>query len=203
MTDTHPQPAQLLRADPGPDTLARLHERLAERAEGERLLDVAYRILDTPLGALLLAATETGLVRVAYACQDHDRVLGDLAARVSPRLLAAPRRLDSTARQIDEYLTGRRRRFDLTLDRQLSGGFRLAVLDGLADIAYGQTATYAAVAAAAGNPKAVRAAGTACATNPLPIVIPCHRVVRSDGSIGGYAGGPQAKAALLEMEASR
>jgi methylated-DNA-[protein]-cysteine S-methyltransferase len=182
--------------------LRRLHDRLADRADADGLLDVAYRLVDTPVGTLLLAATETGLVRVAYASEGHDQVLATLAARISPRILNAPKRLDAAAREIDEYFAGRRRGFDLPLDYSLSKGFRRLVLDHLSDIAYGHTASYAAVAAAAGNPRAVRAAATACATNPLPVVVPCHRVVRSDGSVGGYVGGPAAKQTLLRLEAA-
>ncbi|MGH9075415.1 MAG: methylated-DNA--[protein]-cysteine S-methyltransferase [Acidimicrobiales bacterium] len=179
---------------------ARLHAGLAARAEAEDLLDVAYRTVDTPVGPLLLAATRQGLVRVAFARQGHDRVLAALADAISPRVLAAPARLDAAAREIDEYFAGRRTRFDLPLDRRLSAGFRRQVLDRLADIAYGSTSSYAGVARSAGNPRAVRAVGTACATNPLPIVVPCHRVVRSDGAPGGYAGGQAAKLALLALE---
>jgi methylated-DNA-[protein]-cysteine S-methyltransferase len=178
----------------------RLHTRLVAAAEKAGVLDVAYRTIDTPVGALLLAATDKGLVRVAYASEDHDLVLQQLADRVSPRVLRAPARLDSSARELDEYFAGRRDRFDLRLDFQLSRGFRRTVLSHLTEIGYGTTASYAAVAAAAGNPKAVRAAATACATNPLPVVVPCHRVVRSDGSIGGYAGGTDVKKALLALE---
>lgn len=182
--------------------LRRLHDRLADRADAEDLLDVAYRTLDTPVGTLLLAATRAGLVRVAYPTEGHDQVLATLAARVSPRILHAPRRLDVAAHELEEYFAGRRRGFELPLDRSLSKGFRRLVLDHLSDIAYGHTASYAAVAAAAGNPRAVRAAATACATNPLPVVVPCHRVVRSDGSVGSYVGGPAAKQTLLRLEAA-
>lgn len=182
------------------ETTARLRARLATVAATEDLLDVAYRAFETPVGSLLLAATPRGLVRVAYPTANHDRVLADLAARISPRVLHAPARLDGVTRQLDEYFTGRRRRFDLPLDLQLARGFRLAVLAQLRAIAYGSTASYAAVAAAAGNPRAMRAVGTACATNPLAIVVPCHRVLRSDGSLGGYAGGLPAKTALLALE---
>jgi methylated-DNA-[protein]-cysteine S-methyltransferase len=179
---------------------ARLHARLLVAAEADGLLDVAYRTLDTPVGRLLLAATEVGLVRVAY--DDPDTVLATLAERISPRILEAPRRLDDAARELDEYFAGTRRTFDLALDRRLSSGFRRDVLAHLPEIGYGTTASYAAVAALAGNPKAVRAVGSACATNPLPVVVPCHRVVRSDGTMGGYAGGPAAKATLLALEAA-
>jgi methylated-DNA-[protein]-cysteine S-methyltransferase len=129
-------------------------------------------------------------------------VLQQLADRVSPRVLRAPARLDPAAREIEEYFAGRRTRFDLPLDLRLSAGFRRTVLTHLTDIAYGTTASYATVAAAAGNPRAVRAVGSACATNPLPVVLPCHRVVRSDGTIGRYVGGTDAKRTLLTLEAA-
>ncbi|MFC4564897.1 methylated-DNA--[protein]-cysteine S-methyltransferase [Nocardiopsis mangrovi] len=180
--------------------LARLRERLAARAGREGILDVAYRTIDTPVGSLLLASTEEGLIRVAYAVQDHQAVLAQLADKVGPRILEAPPRLEDAVRQMEEYFAGRRTRFDLPLDRRLSRGFRRDVLDHLPRIAYGRTESYAEVAAASGSPKAVRAVGTACATNPLPVVVPCHRVVRSDGSPGGYAGGEAAKLALLALE---
>ena len=188
---------------PHPDasTLDRLHARLVETAAADGTLDIAYRTLDSPLGSLLLAASATGLVRVAYASEGHDAVLASLAGRVSPRVLRAPARLDDAAHEIDDYFAGRRRTFDLPLDLQLAHGFRREVLAHLRDITYGTTASYAAVATAAGRPAAVRAVGTACAVNPLPIVIPCHRVVRSDGSLGGYVGGVAAKQALLALEA--
>ncbi|MCW2597735.1 MAG: putative methylated-DNA--protein-cysteine methyltransferase [Jatrophihabitans sp.] len=179
-----------------------LHERLAERAATDGILDVAYRTLDTPVGTLLLAATERGLVRVAFDGEGHEAVLAALAARISPRVLEAPKRLDTAAQEIEEYFAGRRHTFDVPLDLSLSSGFRRQVLDHLPDIAYGHTASYATVAALAGSPRAVRAVGTACATNPLPVVVPCHRVVRSDGSFGGYRGGPEAKRTLLELEAT-
>jgi len=178
----------------------RLHRRLVAAANAAGLLDVAYRTIDTPVGALLLAATPKGLVRVAYASQDHDLVLEGLARDVSPRILRAPARLDGVAREIEEYFAGRRRTFDVPLDLQLSHGFRRTILSHLPEIGYGKTASYAAVAKAAGHPKAVRAAGSACASNPLPVVVPCHRVVRSDGTIGQYVGGVDAKRALLTLE---
>jgi methylated-DNA-[protein]-cysteine S-methyltransferase len=178
----------------------RLHQRLVDAANAAGLLDVAYRTLDTPVGSLLLAATPQGLVRVAYAGQDHDLVLEHLARDVSPRVLRAPGRLDRVARELDEYFAGRRRTFDVPLDLRLSRGFRRTVLSHLSAIGYGTTASYAAVAKASGNPKAVRAVGSACASNPLPLVVPCHRVVRSDGSIGQYVGGIAAKEILLTLE---
>jgi methylated-DNA-[protein]-cysteine S-methyltransferase len=195
---------RLFAALPTQDTpaLTRLHARLADEAQREGVLDIAYRTLDTPVGRLLLAATGKGLVKVAFSVQDHDAVLRQLADRISPRILNAPGRLDETSRQLDEYFTGERKRFELPLDWRLSKGFRREVLTHLRDIGYGHTESYAQVAAAAGSPRAVRAVGTACATNPLPLVVPCHRVVRSDGSAGGYAGGADAKRTLLALEAA-
>jgi methylated-DNA-[protein]-cysteine S-methyltransferase len=183
-------------------TLARLHSRLERDAKHADLLDVAYRTLDTPLGSLLLAATPAGLLRVAYASEGHDAVLASLAEKVSPRILRAPARLDDAAREIDEYFTGSRTRFDLPLDLRLADGFRRQVIEHLSEIGYGHRESYAAVAAAIGNPRAVRAVGSACARNPLPLVIPCHRVVRTDGSIGQYVGGADAKQTLLTLEAA-
>jgi methylated-DNA-[protein]-cysteine S-methyltransferase len=187
---------------PTPEHLGVLQARLATAARDQGILDVAYRIVDSPVGSLLLAATETGLVRVAFAIEDHDTVLQALADRISPRILNAPGRLDPVARELDEYFAGRRQTFDLDLDWRLSAGFRNLVLHQLPQIGYGHTASYAAVAQLAGNPKAVRAVGTACATNPLPLVVPCHRVVRSDGTMGQYRGGPDAKRVLITLEAA-
>jgi methylated-DNA-[protein]-cysteine S-methyltransferase len=193
----------LTRAYPdAPERLNRLRDQLAAAAQADGVLDVAYRTVDSPVGTLLLAATDLGLVRVAFASEDHDAVLQGLSERISPRVLNAPARLDATARQLAEYFAGRRHAFDVALDWRLSTGFRSTVLHHLTDIDYGHTASYATVAQLAGNPKAVRAVGTACATNPLPVVVPCHRVVRSDGSMGGYRGGPDAKRVLLDLEAS-
>ena len=187
----------------GDKHLAALQARLAAAADVEGVLDVAYRTVDTPVGSLLLAATERGLVRVAYASEDHDAVLQMLADRISPRLLHAPARLDAVATELEEYFAGDRRAFDFPLDWQLSSGFRSTVLHHLAvDVGYGQTASYSTVARLAGSPKAVRAVGSACATNPLPVVVPCHRVLRGDGTAGGYVGGPGAKKALLSLEAA-
>ena len=182
--------------------LAALHAQLLVRADAAALVDVAYRTMDSPIGPLLLAATEAGLVRVAFEREDLEVVLAGLAATISPRVLEAPQRLDPVARELDEYFAGDRRSFDLALDFQLAKGFRLDVLRHLTDIGYGHTASYAAVAAAVGNPRAVRAVGTACAVNPLPLVVPCHRVVRSDGVSGNYRGGPEAKKTLLALESA-
>jgi methylated-DNA-[protein]-cysteine S-methyltransferase len=184
-------------------TLARLHRRLEHSADADGILDVAYRTVDSPVGPLLLAATTIGLVRVAYGIEDHDAVLAKLASTVSPRVLRAPARLDDAARQLDEYFAKRRDHFEVPVDLRLAEGFRRSVIEHLRDIGYGRRASYAEVAAAVGSPRAVRAVGTACAHNPLPVVIPCHRVVRSNGSTGQYVGGAAAKAALLDLEAAR
>lgn len=188
---------------PADANLTALRTRLADRAQETGLLDVAYRTLDTPVGTLLVAATPAGLVRVAYEREDLGQVLATLAAKVSPRILAAPRRLDSVARQLEEYFSGRRHHFDLTVDLALASGFRRQVLTYLPTIDYGRTASYASVADAVNNPNAVRAVGSACATNPLPLVIPCHRVVRSDGGTGEYIGGADTKRQLLDLEAAK
>jgi methylated-DNA-[protein]-cysteine S-methyltransferase len=195
-------PTTTFRAPIEAATLARLHAQLEQRADAEGLLDVAYTTVDTPVGKLLLAATAKGLVRVAYETEDHDRVLETLAEKVSPRLLRAPKRLDAAARELDEYFGRTRRVFDLEVDLSLSHGFRQLVQRHLPEIAYGQTRSYKEMAEMVGNPKAVRAVGSACATNPLPVVVPCHRVLRTDGSLGGYIGGLEAKTALLELEAA-
>ena len=189
--------------DAGEDAvLARLHARLASAARQQDLLDVAYTVVSTPVGELLLAATPAGLVRVGFGVEGHDAVLAQLSARVSPRIMQAPERLAEPVRQLEEYFAGTRKQFNLALDLRLATGFRRTVVEHLPDIGYGATASYAALAALAGSPGAVRAAGTACARNPLPVVVPCHRVVRSDGKIGNYLGGTEAKAALLAMEAA-
>jgi methylated-DNA-[protein]-cysteine S-methyltransferase len=182
--------------------LLAMRDRLADEAERRGLLDVAFDTIATPIGSLLLATTTVGLVRVAFDVENHDHVLHQLAATVSPRVLASPARLAPAARQIREYFAGTRRAFDLPLDLQLTKGFRRSVIDHLRRIEYGHTQSYAQVAAAAGSPNAVRAAGSACATNPLPVVVPCHRVVRTDGTIGKYLGGTDAKRALLALEAA-
>ncbi|HET7398001.1 MAG TPA: methylated-DNA--[protein]-cysteine S-methyltransferase [Intrasporangium sp.] len=185
-----------------PDRLAALHDQLAARARDESLVDVAYRTVDSPLGELLLAATPVGLVRVAFAREGHDAVLARLAALLGPRVLRSHRELDPAAAQLDDYFAGRRHGFDVPLDLRLARGFRLVVLEHLRRIPYGARESYAVVAAAAGSPRAVRAVGSACATNPLPVVVPCHRVVRTDGALGGYLGGLAAKEYLLGLESA-
>lgn len=197
------RPETLLPSVPVPaGTLQHLHRRLEAAAAEAGVLDVAYTVLDTPVGPLLLAATERGLVRVAYAREEHEKVLAELADRLGPRVLHAPARLEPAAEQLREYFAGTRTRFELPLDRSLSQGFRRRVQEHLPGIGYGSTRSYGEVARSVGSPRAVRAVGSACATNPLPVVVPCHRVLRSDGGLGGYIGGTAAKSALLELEAA-
>jgi methylated-DNA-[protein]-cysteine S-methyltransferase len=174
--------------------------RLAARASAEGLLDVAYATADSPFGSLLLARTPQGLVRVGLPNQDADELLIDLATRVSPRVLEAPAQLDDARRELDLYFEGRLTEFDLPLDWQLSRDFRRRVLRAIARIPYGQTRSYTQMATSAGNERAVRAAGTACGTNPIPLVVPCHRVLRSGGALGGYGGGLPMKEELLRLE---
>ena len=206
MTDTPSLPEHLTTNErealfPLPDpALAGLRARLVQQADDAGLVEIAYRTLDTPVGPLLLAATAQGLVRVAFEREGFDAVLAALASRVSPRMLEAPGRLEEAAAELEEYFTGTRRRFDLPLDRALSTGFREKVQRVLPRIDYGSTRSYKEIAELVGSPRAVRAVGTACATNPLPIVVPCHRVLRTDGALGGYIGGLDAKTALLSLE---
>jgi methylated-DNA-[protein]-cysteine S-methyltransferase len=175
-------------------------QRLAERASKEGLLDVAYATTDSPFGKLLLARTPRGLVRVSLPAYDPGEALEELAARISPRVLEAPAELDEARRQLDLYFEGKLTEFDLPLDWRLTQGFRGKVQRAIARIPYGQTRSYMQLAASAGNERAVRAAGTACGSNPIPIVVPCHRVLRSGGGLGGYGGGLPMKRALLELE---
>jgi methylated-DNA-[protein]-cysteine S-methyltransferase len=193
---------ELFASPADPDVLSKLRHRLGLAAEAEGVLDIAYTTVDSPVGTLLLAATPRGLLRVAYNVEDHDRVLETLSQQISPRVLRAPHRLDAAVRELGEYFGGQRRAFSLPLDLSLSRGFRQLVQRLLPEIGYGQTRTYRQVAELAGSPKAIRAVGTACATNPLPVVVPCHRVLRADGTLGGYVGGLDAKATLLRLEAA-
>jgi methylated-DNA-[protein]-cysteine S-methyltransferase len=178
-------------------------DKLKRRAAAEGLLDVAYTTADSPFGPLLLARTDRGLVRVGLPNQDAEALLADLAARVSPRVLEAPKELDEVRRELDLYFEGKLNRFDLPLDWRLSGGFRQRVLQAINRIPYGETRSYTEMARKAGNERAVRAAGTACGSNPIPLVVPCHRVLRTGGALGGYGGGLPMKEALLELERIR
>jgi len=177
-------------------------QRLAERADAEGLLDVAYANVDSPFGPLLVAATPRGLVRVNLPAYDPEQTLEELAARISPRVLEAPARLDNARRELDLYFEGKLTEFDLPLDWRLTDGFRKKVQRAIFRIPYGKTRSYTEIARSAGNERAVRAAGTACGSNPLPIVVPCHRVLRSGGALGGYGGGLPMKEALLRLEGS-
>jgi methylated-DNA-[protein]-cysteine S-methyltransferase len=181
--------------------MSTLLDDVQRRAEAEGLVDVAWTVTDSPIGPLTLAATPAGLVRLSFG--DDDEAIDDLARRVSPRVLRAPGRLDDVRRQLDEYFEGRRHDFDLPLDWQLSSGFRRQVLDQLVRVPYGQTVSYKDLAERAGNPKASRAAGTAMATNPIAVIVPCHRCLRTSGDLGGYGGGLDAKVWLLHLEGSR
>ncbi|MGO9498062.1 MAG: methylated-DNA--[protein]-cysteine S-methyltransferase [Solirubrobacteraceae bacterium] len=175
---------------------------LTAAAAAAGLLDVAYATLDSPVGKLLLAVTPKGLVRLAYleGGEGEAEVLEELATKVSPRVLAAPTRLDDPRRELDQYFAGRRRDFDLPLDWQLTRGFARRVLEATSRIPYGSTATYKAVATEAGNERAFRAAGNALGSNPIPIIVPCHRILHSGGGLGGYTGGLDRKRVLLAVE---
>jgi methylated-DNA-[protein]-cysteine S-methyltransferase len=183
-----------------PEVPAELRAQVAERAAEEGLLDVAYASADSPFGELTVAATPRGLVLLAYPDRPRDEVLERLAERVSPRVLEAPRRLDRVRRELDEYFAGSRREFDVPIDWSLTAGFGQRVLRSTARIGFGELRTYREVARGAGNERAVRAAGNALGANPMPVVVPCHRVVRTGGGLGGYTGGLERKEQLLRLE---
>jgi len=174
--------------------------RLSTRIAAEGLADVSYAPVESPFGTLLAAATTRGLVRVAFPEEDVDVVLERLARQLSPRIIEAPGPLDPIKRELDEYFAGRRRAFELPLDWALIGVFARRVLRATSAIPYGSVHTYSEVAAEAGSPRGSRAAGNALGSNPIPIVIPCHRVLRTGGALGGYAGGLPRKRYLLELE---
>jgi methylated-DNA-[protein]-cysteine S-methyltransferase len=189
--------SDLRRPQPEPDDLP----DLSEAAAAAGLLDVAYATLDSPLGPLLVATTPRGLVRLAYIdYTDADAVLENLAVIISPRIMAAPRRLDEPRRELDEYFAGRRESFDLPVDWGMTRGFARRVLQATAKIPFGATSTYKQVAAEAGSPRGSRAAGNALGSNPIPIVVPCHRILHSGGGLGGYTGGLEKKRLLLGVE---
>jgi methylated-DNA-[protein]-cysteine S-methyltransferase len=189
--------ARLLRRDLPDGALPRLD--LAAARAG--LLDVAYTTVDSPVGPLLLAMTERGLVRLAYLGEgERDLVLEELAARVSPRMLEAPSKLDEPRRELDQYFAGARKDFEFPIDWSLSHGFGRRVLRATARIPFGSVSTYKDVAAGAGSPRGYRAAGNALGANPLPIVVPCHRVLHAGGGLGGYTGGLDRKQLLLGLE---
>jgi methylated-DNA-[protein]-cysteine S-methyltransferase len=182
------------------DEASRAASGLLARAELEGLVDVAYTTVDSPLGPLLAAGTEQGLVRLAFPEESHDAVLADLARRLSPRVMEAPARLDPVRRELEGYFAGRLRSFEVGLDWSLIEGFARRVLQATAAIPFGGVSSYGEVAGQAGSPRGSRAAGNALGANPIPIVIPCHRVLRAGGALGGYAGGPERKRWLLRLE---
>ena len=190
---------------PGGD-LDRAVQGLLARADRDGLIDIAYATVDSPFGKLLVARTDRGVVRVKLPGGRDGRIsdedtLEALASDVSPRILEAPARLDQERRELEEYFEGKRDHFDVPVDWALtSPGFRSRALHAVAKIPYGKVKTYAEIAKAAGNPRAFRAAGTACGRNPIPLIVPCHRVVQSGGGIGQYGGGPEMKRALLDLE---
>ena len=176
-------------------------DSFARRAEAEELVDIAYANVDSPFGSLLAAVTDRGLVTVVIDGDDEAH-LDRLSREVSPRILEAPARLDAVRRELDEYFAGRRTDFDTPVDWRLVHGFSLKVLEATAAIPYGRVSTYKDMAIQAGSPKAARAAGNALGSNPIPIVVPCHRVLHSGGGLGGYGGGLPMKKFLLELEGS-
>jgi methylated-DNA-[protein]-cysteine S-methyltransferase len=179
--------------------VSNLVDAALRRADAEGLVDVGWVVEDTPVGPLTLAATPDGLVRIGFGHEDP--VLDELASEVSPRVVRLPARLDEVRRELEEYFAGRRRSFDVPVDRRLSRGYRRIVLEALSrEVPYGQTVSYKELAERTGNPRASRAVGSAMATNPIPIVVPCHRVLRTGGALGGYGGGLDTKVWLLRHE---
>jgi methylated-DNA-[protein]-cysteine S-methyltransferase len=178
----------------------RLMASLGPLAEAAGVVDVAYASMDSPVGELLVAVTPRGVVRVSYASETADEVLAELAERVSPRVLRLPWRTDKARRELDEYFAGSRQQFDITVDWSLVRGFAQGVLRATARVPFGQVTTYRQMAEAAGSPRASRAAGNALGSNPIPILVPCHRVLHTGGGLGGYAGGLERKRYLLTLE---
>jgi methylated-DNA-[protein]-cysteine S-methyltransferase len=200
-SDRRHDPAAEAALDRGQDPAAEAARRLAQRAVEEGLADVVYAPVDSPFGALLLAATGRGLIRLAFPEENVDSVLERISHRISPRIVEAPGQLEAAQRELDEYFAGRRHTFDLPLDWSLvCGPFGRKVLRVTSEIPYGGVLSYREVAADAGSPRGSRAAGNALGSNPMPIVVPCHRVLHSGGGLGGYGGGVQRKRWLLELE---
>ena len=191
------------RLAPASDAASRSRQaaaRLRELAADRHLLDVAIATVGSPIGDLLIAVTERGLVRVAFQGEDRDNVLEELSRRLSPRILESARASDEVRRELDQYFAGERTRFDVAVDRRLIGDFARKVLGATARVPFGRTTTYGEVATKIGSPRAARAVGNALGSNPIPIVIPCHRVLRSGGALGGYGGGVDRKQRLLRLE---
>jgi methylated-DNA-[protein]-cysteine S-methyltransferase len=189
-----------LRSHDVDDAVVRASAAFRDRAQEEGLVDVAYTVVDSPVGTLLVAATKRGLVRVGFGTEDPDDVIEELAAELSPRILEAPARLDEIRRELDEYFDGTRTVFEVPVDMVLTRGFTRKVLQATARIPFGSVSTYKDVARKAGNERAYRAAGNALGSNPIPIVVPCHRVLHSTGGLGGYGGGLDVKRYLLTLE---
>ena len=190
-----------LRAGSAPDLdLVELQAALRHRAAEERLIDVAYATADSPLGPLIVMVTSRGLVRLSYSGERLDEQMAEVADRISPRIFAAGERTDEVRRQLDDYFAGRRPRFDVPIDWRLVRGFAASVLRATARIPFGSVSSYRSIAADAGSPNAYRAAGNALGSNPIPIVVPCHRVLHSGGGLGGYTGGLERKRFLLQLE---
>ncbi len=185
---------------PPPLDVARLHAAVARRAAAEGLLDVAHGTYDSPLGTLTVMVTPRGLVRLSYPGEQVPAQLDEIAARVSPRILEAPELTDPVRRQLDEYFAGKRHAFDVPIDWRLVAGFAGNVLRATTRIPFGAVSSYREVATAAGSPNAYRAAGNALGSNPIPIVVPCHRVLHAGGGLGGYTGGVERKRFLLTLE---
>lgn len=203
---TDKQLQKMLREPPSGADLDGAVRGVLARAERDGLIDVAYAPVDSPFGRLLVARTDRGVVRLALpkhrgTQQSEDEVLEDLATHVSPRVLESPSRLDEERRELEQYFEGKRDHFEVPVDWALTPtGFRNRALHAVARIPYGKTRTYGEIAKAAGNPRAFRAAGTACGRNAIPLIVPCHRVVQSGGGVGNYGGGPEMKRALLDLE---
>jgi methylated-DNA-[protein]-cysteine S-methyltransferase len=191
---------KMLRGEVQVDGAQAAAERFAARAAEEGLLDVAYALVDSPLGKLLAAQTKRGLVELAYEGEDPDPLLLELSSKLSPRVLEAPAKLDDVRRQLEEYFEGRRTDFEVPIDWSLSRGFTQRILQATAEVPFGELATYRDVATKAGNSRAVRAAGNALGSNHIPIVVPCHRIIRTGGALGGYTGGLERKEYLLKLE---
>jgi methylated-DNA-[protein]-cysteine S-methyltransferase len=203
---TEKQLEKMLREAPSGADLDRAVQGVLARAERDELVDVAYAPVDSPFGKLLVARTNRGVVRLALPQhrghqQSEEEVLESLARFISPRVLESPKRLDEERRELEAYFEGKRDHFDVPVDWSLTPpGFRNRALHAVARIPYGKTRTYGEIAKQAGNPRAFRAAGTACGSNPIPLIVPCHRVVQSGGGVGNYGGGPEMKRALLDLE---
>lgn len=182
------------------DLVSDARERLVARARREGLETVGYRVVDSPLGPLWVAVGPRGVLAIHYGAEPSRPELARIVRSYGPGLLPDARRADALARQLDQYFAGKRRTFDVPVDLSPLTDFQRRILRATADVDFGSVSTYARVAATAGSQKGSRAAGQALGANPIPIVVPCHRILASDGSLGGYAGGLEAKRRLLQLE---